>query len=274
MEKSDSNGQIIGGATDFYEIINEMDRALATYCGTTNSKKGMLLIYGSSLNSTVRVEMYANYSNRKNRDGRYNLIDFVIRLIDDENVIVETNTVTDAMELIAENINDERADKIDDEWAEILQEAEFISEHQMEMENTIEESEKAIKESIERVERTLDHIEDVDWWELDEDGIKDEIAGECRLISEKMNEISEARDKFVNDVSDYTGCCYGLGDAYCDIPGIDFPGYYCELDEFDAAEAFQDVLDDLFKRYEKEEADRMSGALDFKDTLYHYLIAA
>ena len=160
----------------------------------------------------------------------------------------------------------------DAEWMAIVEESEFLGEGMAKMESVIEDSEKTIKDTIDGIKYLFDDMEDVDWWEIDEDGIKERIADECRLIADKLNEIGQARDNFINDACDYTGCDYGLGDAYCDIPAVDLPGYYGELDSFDATEAFGFILDYLF---DDAAADgKLDGVLDFKDTLFHYLVAA
>ena len=169
-------------------------------------------------------------------------------------------TIENAIALIIGSIDDY-------EWKKLGAENEFIGNEMNALENTIDENVEKAKTAMDDAKQLIDGMNDVDWWDRDDDALKNEIAGYCRTIAESLTAIAQARADFLKKCSDFTGCDFVLGDAYSDCPVIAFNHYYDELDQFDCTLAFEQILDDIFENGSDE-------MLDLRDTLYHYLMVA
>lgn len=135
------------------------------------------------------------------------------------------------------------------------------------LESNIDEGVDAVCELIDETKDIIDGIAEQDWWELDEDGIKQQISENCDLIADELRGIAQARENFIKDLSDYYECDFVFGDAYSDEPVVDIYPYYSEISDFDCTQAFEDILDYIFEKGDEK-------MLSLRDTLFHYLMVA
>lgn len=145
------------------------------------------------------------------------------------------------------------------------------------LESNIDDNVDTISDLIDETKDIIDDIVDVDWWELDENGIKQQITENCDLIADQLRGIAQARENFIKDLSDYYECDFGFGDAYSDEPVVDIYPYYSEISDFDCTQAFEDILNYLFdtpsEKY-NENRDTCETLLSLRDTMFHYLMVA
>lgn len=283
MEKINANGQIIGGAA---ELKN--------------------LILGARAKSSVWYSINFNYSHYSislaNGDGCWslNVYDDDVKEVIPENPNILRflwgtyqskkinpeyygfylgrkwcgSLVDRAVEAIINIIGKYEADL---EWEKLMDESEYIENEKAILESEIDDANSDITDAIEKTKDIIDDIVDVDWWELDDDGIKNEITENCSHIAFALNELAQARENFLTRLSDYTGCDFCFGDAYSDEPVVDIYPYYSEISDFDCTQAFDDILAYLFdapaKKY-GENSGTCENLLSLRDTLFHYLMVA
>lgn len=169
----------------FDEIYNGLDHAMSCYLDTKAAKAGNVVkIYGTdfggefgkaqNLNS---VEMYAIYSNRKNKSGKYNLKGFNIIVTNFETGDTKTfESVTEAMEFVAHLMNEENnetdendiMEETDDMYqyaSEAAEEIEILADSVDDAYSDIiaemKHDEPDIEYAMERVDDMYRHIKDI-----------------------------------------------------------------------------------------------------------------
>ncbi len=263
------NGVNVGLAS---ELFNECNGLMNLYNGTTSRTKGeKKLVYASELfahelteSNTYWVKVYAVYSERKNRDDRYNFKDMLFEITDGDDVLFSSASITECFAYAGELLTKIENDA---EWEKLLAENEFIGNEMFALENTIDENVEKAKAAMDDAKQLIGGMNDVDWRGRDDDELKKSITNYCGDIAEALIGIAQASQNFLKNCSDFTGCDFTLGDAYSDCPVIAFNNYYDELDQFDCTLAFEQILDDIFENGSDE-------MLDLRDTLYHYLMVA
>ena len=158
----------------------------------------------------------------------------------------------------------------DKEWNDIVDLSEYQSDQMAELESTIEDSVECLNENIEHAKQYVDYYlfpyEDLDI--IDDELVNDWIDDAVYEIKSDLKTISEARGKFLMNMSRYTKCNYTLSDAYADCPEINLPPYYATLDDFDAAEAYKEIIDYIFSSA-TEGYDGSENMLSLRDKYYN-----
>ena len=301
MEKINTNGQIIGGAAETTSIIITKNGAIFHFATPTSAffefrdmELTNELCYREVLNylkkyATNGIDLIVNGENI----GYIKYSTFMpmglgvgidICLIDGENTEVHSSPsgmkkwCENARNNMAADLKDYIEGLIDDaEWEQIMDESEFIGNETALLESAIDDANSDITKTIDETKDIIDDIVDVDWWELDEEALKNQIAENCSHISFALNELAQARENFLKRISDYTGCDFGFGDAYSDEPVVDIYPYYAEISDFDCTQAFEDILAYLFDTPSQkygENSGTCETLLSLRDTLFHYLMVA
>lgn len=216
----------------FNEIYNGLDHAMSCYLDTKAAKAGNVVkIYGTdfggefgeaqNLNS---VEMYAIYSNRKNKSGKYNLKGFNVIVTNFETGDTETfESVTEAMEFVAHLMNEENNDTDDFEAIN-----DIISNEACEMTDKAENLYNEAREISDRIGVMLHYTDNPD----DENEELIDLAMEMR---NKLYQIKQLREDFIDRANDLTGC-------YCVMEDFISARDFC-IDGFDLK---YDDPDDIF----------------------------
>lgn len=154
-------------------------------------------------------------------------------------------------------------DDNDLEWENINAYSEFLGEQQAKFEEAIEADEEYIKECEEHI---AIYVENAGTEDLEMEQALGCIDEEIRDAWWAMENIIEARNRFIDNMSKFTSCSWGLGDCYADTPVISTEKIYFEVDEFDLNEVFDEWLNNVLPYEEKY--------IDLKSTLYHYFACA
>lgn len=274
------NGQIIGGAAETSLNAETISEGLENHSIEYADFFGEFIKAKTSINiNCIKGEKTFNYTIGIRKDelsGEYVITawDCDFRDIYVKNLgfkVMSGGNVARAMRAVAEAVV-----ACADDFQDYIDAGYYIGDRMLYLESTIEENTSYIDDAIDEVKDTIDGLAEQDWWDLDMDGIKENISEACSMIADCLNEIGRAGKTFIDDLSDFYECDFGFGDAYSDIPEIDLQGYYSDIEYFNATDAFEGILGYLFETpAEKyaENPDKYEELLSLRDTLFHYLAA-
>ena len=153
----------------FDEIYNGLDHAMSCYLDTKAAKAGNVVkIYGTDFGGEFgkaqnlsTVEMYAIYSDRKNKSGKYNLKGFKVVVTNFETGETKTfESVTEAMEFVAVLMNEENNETDENDIIEETDDMyQYASEAAEEIENLANSVDKAYSEIIAEMKQDEPDIE-------------------------------------------------------------------------------------------------------------------
>lgn len=256
----------------FDEIYNGLDRAMSCYLDTKAAKAGNVVkIYGTDFGGEFgkaqnlsTVEMYAIYSNRKNKSGNYNLKGFNVIVTNFETGETKTfDTVTEAMCFVADLMNKENNETDDfealnaeeeEDKIEIQTEGmyEYAQEAYIDIEAYAEDAVCLYRD----IERTL---EDPDYGDLEDYVIQ---------LWKRLEDIHNAFGICLDRCNYLTGCDITFDD-FCGtdyFSDIEVPGYMgWDLEDLmydgDPTTVLENILDNI-SRENPEYIDTLSAAID------------
>lgn len=199
----------------YNDIYSELDRAMTCYADSQTTKAGNVLkIYGTDFGGEFGktrdmngVEMYAIYSDRKNKSGKYNLKGFQIIVTNFEAGYAETfETITEAMEMVADLMDDTHAVEEQARQDEI---ADTLSNEACALSDEAKALYNEAKEISDKIGTFLHYTDDPD----DEHEALINMAMEMR---EKLYRIKRIREDFLDRADELTGCNCVFGDFMSD----------------------------------------------------------
>ena len=253
----------------FDEIYNGLDHAMSCYLDTKAAKAGNVVkIYGTdfggefgkaqNLNS---VEMYAIYSDRKNKSGNYNLKGFNVIVTNFETGETKTfESVTEAMEFVADLMNEENNETDENDIMEETDDMyQYASEAAEEIENLVDSVDDAYGDIIAEMKQDEPDIEYA----------MDLVYDMYRHIKDIKNELEWC----LQCCDERTGCDIGWDDfctadyfAPIEIYGdFDCPSY--SIAEFindyncDAADFMNTLIENIWKALEGQNGDTFRNAI-------------
>ena len=260
----------------FNEIFNELDHAMSCYLDTKTTKAGNVVkIYGTNFGSEFgkaqnlnSVEMYAIYSNRKNKSGKYNLKGFNIIVTNFETGHTETfDSVTEAMVFVAYLMNEENNGTDDSDENDIMEETNDMYQYASEAAEEIE----ILADSVD--DAYTDIIAEMKNGEPDIEYAMGRVDDMYRLLEDIENELKWC----LHRCDERTGCDI-VWDDFCtadyfapiEIHGDwDCPSY--SITEFindynsDAADFMNTLVENIWKALGDQNGDTFRNAIDDSD---------
>lgn len=268
----------------FDEIYNGLDHAMSCYLDTKAAKAGNVVkLYGTNFGGEFgkaqnlnSVEMYAIYSNRKNKSGNYNLKGFNIIVTNFETGETKTfESVTEAMEFVAHLMNEENnetnendimeetddmyqyaSEAAEEEEAKMEIQTEGMYEYAQEAYTDIEAYAEDAVCLYQDIERTL---EDPDYGNLEDTVIQ---------LWKRLEDIHNAFGICLDRCNYLTGCDITFDD-FCGtdyFSDIEIPSYMgWDLEDLmydgDPTNVLENILDNII-RENPEYIDTLSAAID------------
>ena len=280
METINTNGQIIGGAAEIVNLINDVRaKSFGERKYSINVKYGHYSILVANSDSCWVLRVYdENVQEVIPEDpniwkflwGKTQSKDITGR---DYGFYLGRKWCGSLVERAAEEairIINEYEDDLE------LEEANTLNDYANELTAAVEENMTAIDDHIdsarELIKKTLNDGDPVD---------SEEISMNARRIKECLDLIKDAADYFIARASRLTGCDFCFEDFFNgDDLIFDFAnapvGF--DLQDFCLDDVFEDILNYIFlapsEDFDEYDAGSCTELLDLRDTLYHYLIAA
>ena len=253
----------------FDEIYNGLDHAMSCYLDTKAAKAGNVVkIYGTDFGGEFgkaqnlnTVEMYAIYSNRKNKSGNYNLKGFNVIVTKFETGETKTfESVTEAMEFVAHLMNEENNETDEND---IMEETDDMYQYASEAAEEIEILANSVDKDYSEIIAEMKHDEPDIEYAMDRvfdmyhhiKGIKNELEW-CLQRCDERTGCHIVWDDFCT--ADYFASIEIYGDFDCPSYSIDefINDYNC-----DAADFMNTLIENIWKSLEGQNGDTFRNAI-------------
>ena len=261
----------------FDEIYNGLDHAMSCYLDTKAAKAGNVVkIYGTDFGGEFgkaqnlsTVEMYAIYSNRKNKSGNYNLKGFNVIVTNFETGETKTfDSVTEAMEFVADLMNKENNETDENE---IMEEMDDMYQYASEAAEEIEILANSVDEAYSDIIAEMKHDEpDIEYaMELVDDMYRrlEDIENELRWCLHRCDERTGCNigwDDFCT--ADYFEPIKIYGDWDC--PSYSIAEFISDYNT-DAADFMNTLIENIWKSLGGQTGETFRNAIDDLDMPFY-----